>query len=156
MATDDANSGYVIHSSGKAAEIVATELQLLIAEETYPLVVGPWARGGTPSAVDRQLGMAYGAGAIQALKKNKKGVMVSFIPPEIKFIPLADAINKIRTISADNEFLKIAESIGIVRWKGGELKMKTETNNLGEITGTVLNIQRYCSHDGSGTAQLFS
>jgi len=29
--------------------------------------------------------------------------------------------------------------------------MKTQTNNPGEITGTVLNIQRYCSHDGPGT-----
>jgi 6-phosphofructokinase len=113
LATDDANSGYVIHSSGKAAETVATELQLLIAEETYPLVIGPWARGGNPSAVDRQLGMAYGAGAIQAFNEEQSGVMVSFIPPEIKFIPLADAINKVRAISADNEFLKIADSIGI-------------------------------------------
>ena len=113
LATDDTNSGYVIQSSGKAAETVATELQLRIAEETYPLVIGPWARGGNPSAVDRQLGMAYGAGAIQAFKEEKNGVMVSFIPPEIKFVPLADAINKVRTISADNEFLKIAESIGI-------------------------------------------
>jgi 6-phosphofructokinase len=113
LATDDAHSGYVIHSSGKAAETVATELQLLIAEETYPLVIGPWARGGNPSAVDRQLGMAYGAGAIQAFNEKQSGVMVSFIPPEIKFIPLADAINKVRTISADNEFLKIADSIGI-------------------------------------------
>jgi 6-phosphofructokinase len=113
LATDDVHSGYVIHSSGKAAETVATELQLLIAEETYPLVIGPWARGGNPSAVDRQLGMAYGAGAIEAFNEEQSGVMVSFIPPEIKFIPLADAINKVRTISVDNEFLKIADSIGI-------------------------------------------
>jgi ATP-dependent phosphofructokinase / diphosphate-dependent phosphofructokinase len=113
LATEESSSEFVIKSSGKAAEMVATELQLLIAEETYPLVVGPWARGGNPSAVDRQLGMAYGAGAVQAFNENKKGAMVSFIPPEIKFIPLADTINKIRTISADNEFLKIADSIGI-------------------------------------------
>jgi ATP-dependent phosphofructokinase / diphosphate-dependent phosphofructokinase len=119
LATDESSSEFVIKSSGKAAEMVATELQLLIAEETYPLVVGPWARGGNPSAVDRQLGMAYGAGAVQAFNENKKGVMVSFIPPEIKFIPLADAINKIRTISADNEFLKIADSIGIYVGKEG-------------------------------------
>jgi len=119
LATEESSSEFVIKSSGKAAEMVATELQLLIAEETYPLVVGPWARGGNPSAVDRQLGMAYGAGAVQAFNENKKGVMVSFIPPEIKFIPLADAINKIRTISADNEFLKIADSIGIYVGKEG-------------------------------------
>ena len=62
------SSEHVINRSGKAAETVATELQLLIAEETYPLVIGPWVRGGKPTAVDRQLGMAYGAGALQALK----------------------------------------------------------------------------------------
>ena len=28
--------------------------------------------------------------------------------------------------------------------------MKKQTNNPSDITGTVLNIQRYCSHDGPG------
>jgi len=112
LATGEA-SEHVIHRSGKAAETVATDLQLLIAEETYPLVIGPWVRGGKPTAVDRQLGMAYGAGALQALKAGKNGVMVAFVPPEIKFVPLAEAINKVRTVSADSEFLKIADSLGI-------------------------------------------
>jgi len=112
LATGEA-SDHVINRSGKAAETVATELQLLIAEETYPLVIGPWVRGGKPTAVDRQLGMAYGAGALQALKSGKNGVMVAFVPPEIKFVPLAEAINKVRTVSADSEFLKIADSLGI-------------------------------------------
>jgi 6-phosphofructokinase 1 len=113
LATGDSNSEHVILTSGQAAETVATELQLLIAEETYPLVIGPWVRGGTPSAVDRQLGMVYGAGAVQALKAGENGVMVAFVPPEIKFVPLAEAINKVRTVSADSEFLKIAKSLGI-------------------------------------------
>ena len=113
LATSDSNSEHVIQSSGQAAQTVATELQLLIAEETYPLVIGPWVRGGTPSAVDRQLGMAYGAGALQALKAGKNGVMVAFVPPEIRFVPLSEAINKVRTVSAESEFLKIAHSLGI-------------------------------------------
>lgn len=113
LATGEVSSEHVINSSGQAAETVANELQLLIAEETYALVVGPWARGGKPTAVDRQLGMAYGAGALQALKAGKNGVMVSFVPPDVKFIPLVDAINKVRTVPADCEFLKIAESLGI-------------------------------------------
>ena len=112
LATGEA-SEYVINPAGKAAETVATELQLLIAEETYPMVVGPWVRGGTPSAVDRQLGMAYGAGALQALEVGKNGVMVAFVPPEIKFVPLSEAINKVRTVPADSEFVKIAQSLGI-------------------------------------------
>ncbi len=120
LATGDSNSEHVILTSGQAAQTVATELQLLIAEETYPLVIGPWVRGGTPSAVDRQLGMAYGAGAMQALKAGENGVMVAFVPPEIKFVPLAEAINKVRRVSADSEFLKIANSLGIYYGNKGE------------------------------------
>jgi 6-phosphofructokinase 1 len=92
---------------------VAERLQLLIAEETYPLVLGPWIRGGVPTAVDRQLGLAYGAGAIRALNAGKNGVMVAFVPPDIKFVPLAEAINKVRTVPVDSEFVKIAQSLGI-------------------------------------------
>jgi 6-phosphofructokinase len=107
------NNTYVIQHSGRTAETVANGLQLLIAEETFPLVIGLWARGGAPTAVDRQLGLAYGAGAVQALKAGQDGVMVAFVPPHIQFVPLADAINKIRTVPADNEFLKTARSLGI-------------------------------------------
>ncbi len=112
LATGDA-SDHVIQRSGLVAETVAERLQLLIAEETYPLVLGPWIRGGVPTAVDRQLGLAYGAGAIRALNAGKNGVMVAFVPPDIKFVPLAEAINKVRTVPVDSEFVKIAQSLGI-------------------------------------------
>ena len=112
LATGDA-SDHVIQRSGLVAETVAERLQLLIAEETYPLVLGPWVRGGIPTAVDRQLGLAYGAGAIRALNAGKNGVMVAFVPPDIKFVPLAEAINKVRTVPVDSEFVKIAQSLGI-------------------------------------------
>jgi ATP-dependent phosphofructokinase / diphosphate-dependent phosphofructokinase len=113
LASSDSNSEYVIHKSGQAAQAVAEGLQLRIAEETFPLVIGPWVRGGAPSAVDRQLGVAYGAGAIQALEAGKNGVMVSFVPPDIKFVPLAEAINKVRTVPAESMFFQVADSLGI-------------------------------------------
>ena len=113
LATSDVSSGHVIQRSGEAAEAVANQLQLLIAEETYPLVVGPWVRGGTPTAVDRQLGLAYGAGAIQALESGNNGVMVAFVPPEVSFVPLAQSINKVRTVPANSMFMQIAGSLGI-------------------------------------------
>ena len=112
LATGEA-SEHVIQRSGQAAETVATRLQLLIAEETYPLVLGPWVRGGAPTAVDRQLGLAYGAGAVRALNAGKNGVMMAFVPPDIKFVPLAEAINKVRTVPADSVFMQIAQSLGI-------------------------------------------
>jgi 6-phosphofructokinase 1 len=117
LATGD-NSAHVIQRSGQAADTVATGLQLLIAEETFPLVLGHWARGGVPTAVDRQLGMSYGASAIQALNTKQNGVMVAFVPPEIKFVPLTEAINKVRTVPVGSEFLQIAQSLGICL--GGE------------------------------------
>jgi 6-phosphofructokinase len=107
------STGYAIQGSGRAAKIVANRLQLKLAEQAYPLVVGPWARGGRPTAVDRQLALAYGAGAIRALNAGQDGVMVAFQPPDIVFIPLREAINKVRTVPADSEMMLIAQTLGI-------------------------------------------
>ncbi len=113
LATTDDSGEHVIRRSGQAAATVANRLQMLIAEETFPLVLGPWARGGAPTSVDRQLGVAYGAGAVKALHADKDGVMVAFAPPDIKFVPLVEAINKVRTVPGNSEFVQIAQSLGI-------------------------------------------
>jgi len=106
-------TGHAIQKSGRAAKVVANRLQQLLAEQAYPLVVGPWARGGRPTAVDRQLGLGYGAGAIRALNAGQDGVMVAFQPPDIAFVPLPEAINKVRTVPADSEMMLIARTLGI-------------------------------------------
>jgi 6-phosphofructokinase 1 len=85
----------------------------MLAEETNPVVLGPLVRGGPPTAVDRQLGLAYGAGAVEALSAGKDGVMVAFAPPNINFVPLTEAINKVRTVPADSLFMQVARSLGI-------------------------------------------
>ena len=113
------SSEHVIQRSGQAAKTVAKRLQLLLPEETHPLVLGSWARGGSPTAVDRQLGLAYGVGAVEALNAGKDGVMVAFAPPNIDFVPLRDAINKVRTVPPDSEFMRIARALNISM--GGEL-----------------------------------
>lgn len=92
---------------------MALELQRLINHETYPLVLGQLVKGGPPTAVDRQLGMAYGAGAVHALSEGKTGVMVAFQPPDLTFIPLAEAVNKIRTVPLGSVFMQVARSLGI-------------------------------------------
>jgi 6-phosphofructokinase 1 len=107
------SSEHVIQQSGQAAKTVARQLQLMLPEDTDSIVLGPWARGGPPTAVDRQLGLAYGAGAVQALNAGKNGVMVAFAPPSINFVPLTEAINKVRTVPVDSEFIHIAKSLGI-------------------------------------------
>ncbi len=104
---------HVIEGSGRAAQAVALALQRLTDQITYPLVLGPLVRGGPPTAVDRQLGLGYGAGAVRALNENQTGVMVAFQPPDLKYVPLAEAINKVRTVPANSVFIQIARSLGI-------------------------------------------
>ena len=103
----------IVPGPGHAGETVAGMLRPRVEGETYPLVIGPWARGGNPTAVDQQLGMAYGAAAVQALKGGRNGVTVAFVPPEIRLVPLAEAVGKIRTVPPDSEFMRIAQSLGI-------------------------------------------
>jgi ATP-dependent phosphofructokinase / diphosphate-dependent phosphofructokinase len=104
---------HVIERSGHAAESVALGLQRLVNHETYPLVLGQWVKGGPPTAVDLQLGLGYGAAAVRAIQESQTGVMVSFQPPDLRFVPLAEALNKIRTVPADSLFVQIARSLGI-------------------------------------------
>jgi 6-phosphofructokinase 1 len=111
-ATDRAGS-HVIQGSGRAAQSVARHLQKLTDQMTYPLVLGPLVKGGAPTAVDRQLGLGYGAAAVRALHEGQSGTLVAFHPPELKFVPLAEAINKVRTVPADSVFVQVARSLGI-------------------------------------------
>ena len=146
LATGEA-SEHVIQRSGQAAETVATRLQLLIAEETYPLALGPWTRGGVPTAVDRQLGLAYGAGAVRAVRTGKYGVMMAFSPPDIQFVPLAEAINRVKTRVRGQH---VRAGRPLTGHLPGEGNMSSASNSPSAPSGIVLNIQRYCSHDGPG------
>jgi 6-phosphofructokinase 1 len=108
------NSGsHIIERSGKIANDVALEIQRITGQETSALVLSQLARGGNPTVVDRQLGLGYGAGAVRALKSGQNGVMVVFQPPDLKFVPITDAINKVRTVPPDSEFVQIAKDLGI-------------------------------------------
>ena len=113
------SSEYVIERSGHVARAVANRLQMLVAEDMHPIALGSWVRGGTHTAVDRQLGLAYGSASVRAVQDGRDGVMVAFAPPEIEFVPLAQAINKVRTVQPDDLFLQLARSLGICL--GGEL-----------------------------------
>ena len=104
---------HVINRSGHVAKTVALQLQRLTDHETYPLVVGELVKGGPPTAVDRQLGLGYGAGAVRALNEGRTGVMLAFQPPDLTFVPLAEAINKVRTVPADSVFVQITRALGI-------------------------------------------
>jgi 6-phosphofructokinase 1 len=57
--------------------------------------------------------MTYGAGAVRAINAGSYGTMVAFVPPDLRFVPLPEAINKVRTVPLDGGFVQIARSLGI-------------------------------------------
>ena len=104
---------HVIDRAGAAAESVALGLQRLTERDVLPFALGHLVRGGAPTVVDRQLGLAYGAGAVMALRSGADGVLISYQPPEVKTVPLAESIGRIRTVPVEGEMMQIARALGI-------------------------------------------
>lgn len=104
---------HTIDRAGAAAKFVGVALQRLTNRDILPLSLGDLVRGGLPTAVDRQLGLAYGAGAVRALHGGEDGVMVMFDSPDLKTIPMVDALKRVRTVPAESELMQIARGLGI-------------------------------------------
>jgi 6-phosphofructokinase 1 len=99
--------------AGDNAKAVAAALARLTVLETYPIALGELVRGGAATAVDIQLGLASGAGAVLALEKSERDVAVVFLPPELRLVPLAEVVGRYRTVPPDSEFVRVAETLGI-------------------------------------------
>jgi 6-phosphofructokinase 1 len=103
----------VIDRTGAVAHAVATAIQRATDREVMPMSVGLLARGGAPTALDRQLGLAYGAAAVRALNGGESGVLVAFQPPDVRSVPLAEALNRVRGVPAGSELMNVARALGI-------------------------------------------
>ena len=104
---------HVIDRSGATAKSVALKLQRLTDCDVLPLSLGHLVRGGSPTVLDRQLGLAYGAGAVRTLQAGGDGLMVTFHPPEMRTVTLREAVGRIRTVQPDSEIVKTAQALGI-------------------------------------------
>src|SRR5271165_1158393 len=98
---------------GGIAETVAAQLQELTGRESRSIVLGHLLRGGSPTAIARNLGVAFGAGAVQALSQGMNGVMVAMQPPRLAFVPLKEAIAKLKLVPPDGEFVVTARALDI-------------------------------------------
>jgi ATP-dependent phosphofructokinase / diphosphate-dependent phosphofructokinase len=104
---------HVIERTGATAKSVALTLQRLTDRDVLPFSLGHLVRGGMPTAVDRQLGLAYGAGAVRALHRGEDGVLITFQPPDLKSIPVVETLHRIRTVPPASELMQIARALGI-------------------------------------------
>ncbi len=98
---------------GGLGEKVAGEIQQLTGRETRHVMLGHLLRGGTPTTFDRLTALRFGAAAVRALAAGKTGVMVALDPPRVRYVPLADATERLKTVPLDCDSVLTARELGI-------------------------------------------
>jgi len=98
---------------GGIGEKVARELQTLTGKETRLVVLGHLLRGGTPTASDRLIALRFGAAAVRALEQGQSGIMVALDPPNVNYVPLEDAIRRMKAVPLDSDTVLTARDLGI-------------------------------------------
>ena len=83
------------------------------ARKLATVVLGHLLRGGSPTASDRLLGLRFGAAAVRALEEGESGVMVALNPPTVNYVPLEEAISRLKTVPLDCDTLLTARDMGI-------------------------------------------
>jgi 6-phosphofructokinase 1 len=98
---------------GGIGETVAGQLEELTGKESRTVVLGHLLRGGSPTALDRFLGVGFGAGAVHGLSRGLNGVMVALQPPKLEFVPLQVATAKLKSVPPDGEAVLVCRALDI-------------------------------------------
>lgn len=98
---------------GGAGQYVAEQISELTGKETRSLVLGHLQRGGSPTTFDRLLGLRFGAAAVRALGDGQVNVMVALDPPLVKTIPLAKAIETMKSVPLDSDTVLTARALDV-------------------------------------------
>ena len=98
---------------GGIAERLSGELSAATGFEIRTAVLGHLLRGGSPIAGDRLLGLTFGAAAVRALMEEQNDVMVALDPPNIVYVPIAEAVRAQRKVLPTNDGVLTARTLGI-------------------------------------------
>jgi 6-phosphofructokinase 1 len=98
---------------GGVGEKVAAEIHELSGKETRLVVLGHLLRGGSPTSFDRLTALRFGAAAVRALAEGQSGVMIALDPPDVKYVPIPEAMGKMKMVPMDSEIVQTAKDLGI-------------------------------------------
>lgn len=98
---------------GGVGEKVAYQLEALTRKETRLVVLGHLLRGGSPTAADRLLALRFGAAAVRALDEGQSGVMVALNPPYVEYVPLDQALSRMKTVPHTSDIIQTGRDLGI-------------------------------------------
>jgi 6-phosphofructokinase 1 len=98
---------------GGVGERVAAEIARASRRDTRHVVLGHLLRGGTPTTFDRLISLRFGAAAVRALAAGRTGVMVALDPPTVRYVPLAEACERMKVVPLDCDTVLTARELGI-------------------------------------------
>lgn len=92
---------------------VSREIARRTGKETRECVLGHLQRGGMPTNFDRALCTMFGTEAVQLIADGRYGHMVAFAPPQMKSVPIADAVGRLRRVNLEGNLVRSARALGI-------------------------------------------
>jgi phosphofructokinase-like protein len=98
---------------GGIGDLVAREIAERTGKETRACVLGHLQRGGPPTTLDRILGTRFGVKAVQLANEGHFGSMVSYQNYQVRHVPIADAVNRLRLVPPQGEMVQTARDVDI-------------------------------------------
>jgi len=98
---------------GGISNYLADQLAHLIKNEIRVTQLGHVQRGGSPTNVDRILGMRFGHAACALIAEKKFGHMVALRGNDIVTVKLDEVVGVQKSVPLDHPLIKMAEDIGI-------------------------------------------
>ena len=101
------------HRLGGIGERLASKLEEMTGKEARACVLGHLQRGGSPTALDRILGVRFGVMAVKLARENAFGRMVSYQSYLVDSVEIEEAVHQLRLVQPDSELVQAAKAIGI-------------------------------------------
>jgi len=98
---------------GGIGDKLAHRLEALTGKEARAVVLGHLLRGGSPTSFDRLVALRFGAAAVRALDEGQSAVMVSLCPPTVRYEPLKEVVQRMKTVSLESDTIETARDLGI-------------------------------------------
>lgn len=98
---------------GGIGEMLCQELEKRTGKETRVCILGHLQRGGAPTTLDRILGTRFGVKAVALADQKKIGTMVSYQEGRVLDVPIAHAVNHLKTVPPEHQMIQDAKAIGI-------------------------------------------
>lgn len=98
---------------GGIGDVVAREIAARTGKETRTCVLGHLQRGGAPTTLDRILGTRFGVKSVQLINEGHFGSMVSYQNYQVRHVPIADAVNRLRLVPPTGEMVQTARDVEI-------------------------------------------